>query len=158
LIDGKTDQPMVRPIVLIDGERIAAVGPDVPIPAHASVLDLGEATLLPGLIDSHTHLLSHQNNAIGGGDVNLLLEVAQMSAAQRALRGAWLGRQDLEAGITTVRDLGNSGRNGDVALRDAIQEGWVPGPRMLVSTRALAPAGGQFGVLTPEAQGIIEQE
>jgi len=158
LIDGKTDTPMLRPVIVVKGERLVAVGQNLPIPAEASVIDLGNATILPGLIDSHTHLLSNQNNAIGGGDVNLLLEVAQMSTAERALRGAALGRQDLEAGITTVRDLGNSGRDGDVALRDAIHQGWVTGPRMLVSTRALAPAGGQFGVLTPEAQGIIDQE
>jgi len=78
--------------------------------------------------------------------------------AERALLGAKLGREDLEAGITTVRDLGNSGLNGDVALRRAIQNGWVPGPRMVSSTRALAAQGGQFGPLTPVAQNLIGEE
>jgi imidazolonepropionase-like amidohydrolase len=69
-----------------------------------------------------------------------------------------MGREDLEAGITTVRDVGNSGWNGDVALRDAIRAGWVTGPRIVASTRALSAAGGQFRSLSPEAQKLIEQE
>jgi imidazolonepropionase-like amidohydrolase len=88
----------------------------------------------------------------------MILTVIQMSVAKRALLGAAMGREDLEAGITTVRDLGNSGLNGDVALRDAINNGWVVGPRMIVSTRALSAAGGQFGGIQPETQRIIEQE
>jgi imidazolonepropionase-like amidohydrolase len=80
------------------------------------------------------------------------------STAERALMGAKLAREDLEAGITTVRDVGNSGVNGDVALRDAVNRGWLPGPHIIASTRALAAPGGQFGRLIPEAQSIIEQE
>jgi imidazolonepropionase-like amidohydrolase len=110
-------------MILIEGERITSVGQNISTPSDASVIDLGGAIVLSGLMDSHTHLLSNQNNAIGGGDVNLLLEVTQMSTAKRALLGALVGRQDLEAGITTVRDPGHSGRNGDVALRDAVQQG-----------------------------------
>jgi len=114
--------------------------------------------LLPGLIDSHTHLLQNYDGRFGSDDPNMLLTVATMSAARRALLGAAMGREDLEAGITTVRDLGNSGWNGDVALRDAINAGWVIGPRMIASTRALAAAGGQFGPLAPEAQSLVQQE
>jgi imidazolonepropionase-like amidohydrolase len=88
----------------------------------------------------------------------MLLTVATMSTAKRALLGAKMGLEDLEAGITTVRDLGNSGFGGDVALRDAINEGWVVGPRIRASTRALSAAGGQFGPLQPETQRLIEQE
>ena len=72
----------------------------------------------------------------------------QMSPAKRALLGAAMAREMLEAGFTAVRDLGNSGTNGDVALRDAIHDGWVMGPRMVVSTRALSPIGGQYGRLS----------
>lgn len=72
--------------------------------------------------------------------------------------GAKHGREDLEAGITTVRDVGNSGVNGDVALRHAIEEGWLPGPRIVPATRALAAQGGQFGTLTPAAQKLVEEE
>ncbi|MEO5817888.1 MAG: amidohydrolase family protein, partial [Gemmatimonadaceae bacterium] len=74
------------------------------------------------------------------------------------LLGAQMAREDLEAGITAVRDVGNSGWNGDVALKDAISRGYVIGPRMQVSTRALSAAGGQFGTLQPAAQALIEQE
>ena len=84
-----------------------------------------------------------------------------MSAASRALLGAAMARQDLEAGITTVRDVGNSGLNGDVALRDAIDSGWVEGPRMVITTRALAAAGGQFGSalrVRHDLQNVIDQE
>jgi imidazolonepropionase-like amidohydrolase len=87
-----------------------------------------------------------------------ILTVAQMSTAKRALMGAAHGREMLEAGFTSVRDLGNSGVNGDVALRDAINAGWVIGPRIHASTRALAPAGGQFGPMVPEAQHLINLE
>jgi imidazolonepropionase-like amidohydrolase len=88
----------------------------------------------------------------------MVLTVAAMGTVRRALLGAAMGREDLQAGITTVRDLGNSGLNGDVALRDAINEGWVEGPRIRASTRALSAAGGQFGGLAAEAQKIIDQE
>lgn len=81
-----------------------------------------------------------------------------MSTTLRALHGAKNAREDLMAGITSVRDVGNSGVNGDVALRTAIAKGWVQGPQMLVSTRALAPAGGQFPGMTPEGQRLVETE
>ncbi len=88
----------------------------------------------------------------------MILTVTQMGTAKRALLGAAMAREELEAGITTVRDLGNSGLNGDVALRDAIRAGWVTGPRIIASTRALSAAGGQFGSISTETQKIIEQE
>jgi imidazolonepropionase-like amidohydrolase len=90
--------------------------------------------------------------------MNMLQTVAQLGTTRRVLLGVAMAREDLEAGFTTVRDLGNSGVNGDVALREAIQAGWVIGPRIVASTRALAAPGGQFGGLTPEAQELIEQE
>jgi len=157
LIDGKSDAPVNSPTILIEGGRITAVGPNLAIPAGMDVIDLGNATLLPGLIDTHTHLLSNYKFSIGS-DENMILAMTQMSTAKRALMGAALGREDLEAGITAVRDLGNSGVNGDVALRDAINAGWVVGPRINASTRALSAAGGQLGSLSAETQKIIDQE
>lgn len=159
LIDGKNDAVVKDGIVMIEGEKITAAGAGLTVPANAKVIDLGDATLLPGLIDAHTHLLSEMDGTnLALQDVEMLRIVATQSTAERALLGAKLGREDLEAGITTVRDVGNSGVNGDVALRRAIEREWVAGPRMVTATRALAAQGGQFGPLTPEAQSLIEQE
>lgn len=158
LVDVRSGTVVNNAVILIEGERITAVGPGVAIPAGAEVIDLGGATVLPGLIDVHTHLLQNYDGAIGGDDPNMILTVTQMSTAKRALLGAAMGRENLEAGITTVRDVGNSGVNGDVALRDAINAGWIIGPRINASTRALAAAGGQFGGVSIDTQKIIEQE
>jgi imidazolonepropionase-like amidohydrolase len=158
LLDPKSGVIVRNAVVIVQGDTISAAGDGVAIPSGVRVMDLGDACLLPGLIDAHTHLLQNYEGRLGGDDPNMALTIATMSAARRALLGAAMGREDLEAGITTVRDLGNSGWNGDVALRDAINAGWVVGPRILASTRALAAAGGQFGGLAPEAQSLIQQE
>src|SRR5580700_8642207 len=158
LIDGKSETVLKDAVVLVEGEKITAVGSQLAIPRDGKVIDLGDATLLPGLIDAHTHLLTEMDGTNQALIEDYLRIVATQSTAERALLGAKLGREDLEAGITTVRDVGNSGVNGDVALRRAFQRGWLPGPRIVASTRALMPQGGQFGRLTPAAQGLIEEE
>jgi imidazolonepropionase-like amidohydrolase len=158
MIDPKGGNVMQNPVILVQGGRIVSVGSGSPVPADVRVIDLGALTVMPGLIDSHTHLLQNYLGELGGDDPNMLLTVATMSTAKRALLGAKMGREDLEAGITTVRDLGNSGFSGDVALRDAINAGWVVGPRIRASTRAISAAGGQFGPVQPATQKLIEQE
>jgi imidazolonepropionase-like amidohydrolase len=159
LLDGRADAALTNAVILVSGEKITAVGSHLAIPPGTKVIDLGDATLLPGLIDSHTHLLSEMDGSnLTLQDVEMLRIVATQSTAERALLGAKLAREDLESGITTVRDVGNSGLNGDVALRHAIERGWLPGPRMVNSTRALAAQGGQFGPLIPAAQDLIAQE
>ncbi len=158
MLDVKSGKVVSNPVVVIENGRIKEVGSGIATPAGAQVIDLGGATLMPGLIDAHTHLLQNYDFALGGDDANMVLTVATMSTAERALLGAKMGREDLEAGITTVRDVGNSGINGDVALRDAIKKGWVSGPRMVACTRALAAAGGQFGQLQHDAQTLVQQE
>jgi imidazolonepropionase-like amidohydrolase len=110
--------------------------------------------VLPGLIDAHTHLLSVQS----ADDSSIVTEVATMSEADRALRGVSLAKQMLNAGFTTVRDLGNVGRGADASLKRAIRKRIVEGPSMLVSTRALSPPGGQFPRIVPALQGLIDQE
>lgn len=158
LLDVKSGKVITNAVVLVKGYTILKVGAGLAIPADAKVIDLGNALVLPGLIDAHTHLLQNYDPALGGDDPNMVLTVTQLGTTRRALLGAAMGRETLEAGITTVRDVGNSGLNGDVALRDAIRDGWVVGPRIVASTRALSAAGGQFGSVTAEAQHLIGQE
>jgi imidazolonepropionase-like amidohydrolase len=158
MLDVKSGNIIKNAVVLIENGRITDAGENLKVPEGAEVIDLGDATLLPGLIDCHTHLLQNYEPQYGGDDPNMILTVTQMGTTKRALLGAAMGREMIEAGFTSVRDLGNSGLNGDVALRDAIRSGWVMGPRMLVSTRALSAAGGQFGRLSAETQKLVEQE
>lgn len=143
--------------IIIKGNVIDAVGENLPLPPGATVIDLRAFTVLPGLIDSHTHLLyleSPKNELTLEGIKALTVEGTTL----RALRGAARGKTFLMAGITSVRDLGNSGRFGDVALRQAINEGSVDGPRMFPSGPGLSPIGGQFPGLKKDYQSIAEEE
>jgi imidazolonepropionase-like amidohydrolase len=157
LIDVKAGRAVAGAVILIENGRITAAGADVRIPAGARVLDLGPATVLPGLIDVHTHLLTNLDPEKADDQLAGTM-FTRMDPARRALLGAAMAREMLEAGFTAVRDLGNSGTNGDVALRDAIHEGWVTGPRMVVSTRALSPPGGQYGGLSAVGRGLVGLE
>ena len=123
--------------IRIEGERIKAVGREIDVlkeaPASAQILDLGDVTVLPGLIDCHTHLMARLPDGANAYALNLLTK----SEGYRALEGAANARATLEAGFTTVRDVENEGSAyADVALRDAINNGLVAGPRMRVATRA----------------------
>ena len=135
LLDVKTGALINNAVVLVDGERISAVGSGLSIPGGARVIDLGDVTLLPGLIDCHTHLLLSRSGAYG----TMLLTKSQ---AYRALEGASNARHTLLAGYTAVRDVESEGSGyADVALRDAIDRGLVEGPRMKVATRGIAVVG-----------------
>ncbi|MDQ3687658.1 MAG: amidohydrolase family protein [Acidobacteriota bacterium] len=158
MLDVRSGNVITNAVVLVENGRIGSAGSALTIPAGAEVIDLGGAMLLPGLSDSHTHLLQNYDKNLGGDDPNMILTVTQLGTTRRALLGALQAREMLEAGFTAVRDLGNSGWNGDVALRDAIRSGWVVGPRFFASTRALSAAGGQFGNVSAETQKILEQE
>jgi len=171
LLDPRSGKVLSSAAVMIDGDKIKEVGAASQVQAHAGgdvkILDLGSATLLPGLIDSHTHLLldaitppeaeraRHYNGAFLPG---LLLAIAE-SPSKRVLMGAQLAREDLESGITTVRNLGHSGIDGDTELRDAINAGRVPGPRILASGRKLITRGSYIQSLNPAlADAILDQE
>src|SRR6202167_6700733 len=132
LLDVKTGKTLVNQTIVIQGDKIASVGPDVEIPAGAQVVDLSNATVLPGLIDAHTHLTM---------TTNFGYSALAISIPREALYGARNARVTLDAGFTTVRNLGADGFS-DVALRDAINAGDVPGPRMLVSGPPLSITGG----------------
>ena len=169
LLDPRTGNVLAPAAVLIDGDRIKEVG--APSQVHASTaattIDLGSATLLPGLIDSHTHLFlsvvispeeelkRHENPIFAPA---LLLALTE-SPVKRAFIGAQNARDDLESGITTVRILGHSGVDGDTELRDAINAGRIVGPRILAAGRKLIARGGYLQNLNPAlADSILNQE
>jgi imidazolonepropionase-like amidohydrolase len=121
--------------VLVEGDRIKEVGQHVTHPAGASVIDLGTATLMPGLIDAHVHLFLHP----GAED----LQTVQESVPQRTLIAASAAKADLLAGFTAERDMGTEGAHcADVAVRNAIDSGLIPGPRLRVSCNAIDILGG----------------
>lgn len=129
--------------ILLRGNRIEAIGENLQAPAGTREIDLRGYTVLPGLIDAHTHLLLETSPKANEGQ-EMAREVAFEGTALRALRGGARARTYLHAGITTVRDLGNSGTFGDAALAAAIKEGTIDGPRMYFSGPGLSPEGGQI--------------
>lgn len=123
--------------VIVRGERIDAAGPSLPPPAGAQAIVLKGTTLLPGLIEGHSHLLLHPYNETTWND-----QVAREPLAYRVARAVNHARETLQAGITTVRDLGSEGAGyADVGLKRAIDEGIIPGPRMLVAGPAMVVTG-----------------
>lgn len=154
LVDVRDGTVSVDVVVTLDDGRIKELG-TAGLPPGG--LDLGNLTCLPGLIDVHTHLPHRYLGTMGS--YGIVAETATVAPARRALIGVRSGVEMLDAGITTVRDLGNSGLNIAVLLRNAINTGDVPGPRMVAATRALSGLGGQFPPgLNPAAQGLVEEE
>ncbi len=137
VFDGRDGQRHAGWHVLVRGEVIVAVGPDISTPADAETVTLPGTTLMPGLIDAHVHLFLHPYNETSWND-----QVLKEPLALRTVRAAANARATLMAGFTTVRDLGTEGAGyADVGLKAAIAQGIVPGPRMLVATRALVATG-----------------
>jgi imidazolonepropionase-like amidohydrolase len=135
LIDGRGGPPMTPAMVRIEGDRVAEVGKTLAIPSDARVVDLGSATLLPGLIDLHTHL----TDRFGTHWEDVLTTTTPPEAA---LWGARNARDTLMAGFTTCREMGPTWPYVDVALRNAIEQGAVPGPRLFVSGNYISSTGG----------------
>jgi imidazolonepropionase-like amidohydrolase len=133
MIDVRSGKTVDDAVVLVDGERIVTVGSKLSIPADAAVIDLGSKTLLPGLIDAHTHLTYNPEDA-GYSSVAI-------SVPRSTLAGAKNARLTLKAGFTTVRNVGSDAYT-DIGLRDAINDGDVPGPRIVASGPALGITGG----------------
>jgi imidazolonepropionase-like amidohydrolase len=171
LLDPRTGNVLSPAAVLIENAKIKAVGTPSRVQADAptdvKTIDLGSATLLPGLIDSHTHLLldvtvpaeaeiaRRYNGEFMPG---LLLAIVE-SPSKRVLLGAQLAHEDLESGFTTVRNLGHSGIDGDTALREAINAGRISGPRILASGRKLtSPAAYIQNLNSAVAEPILQQE
>ena len=142
LIDGKSEKPRHDQVLIIRGNHIESISDaaTAKIPAGAKVIDLSKSTVLPGLIDSHTHIfLQGEDPAQGGYDANIL----NAPLALRAARATVAARRALEQGFTTLRDVETEGAGyGDVGIKQAIEQGYIPGPRMFVATRAISTTGG----------------
>ena len=148
ILDVRSGRYLFDQAILTEGEKVREIGPSADVQGHAPkdvvVIDLSHATVLPGLIDCHAHLLI--SGDLGRLDPPELLAttITQTSPSLRALLGARNAKEDLEAGITSARIVGHSGIDGDVALRDAINAGWIPGPRLQAAARKVTAVGAVY--------------
>ena len=159
LFDGRSDAIVGDAVVIVDGTRIRAAGTRLAAPPGAQVIDLGDATILPGFVDAHTHLSDESSDDWNADTIAGL----RRTVAEQALRAGELARRTLAAGFTTVRDVGAADYI-DVGLRNAIAGGFAVGPRMLVAVHALSARGGhcdttgfpyqRFGAETGIADGV----
>src|SRR4051794_19597957 len=142
LLDPDGGRILANQIILVEGNRIRDVGPNVAIPAGAQIIDLSRMTVMPGLVDAHNHLAltykpEPENNVY-------YYTYVQESTALRAIQAASNGMQMLSSGFTIVRDMGNNGNYADTALRQAIEQGWIPGPTIINAGIIIGGMGGQF--------------
>src|SRR6266699_3758987 len=144
LFDGKSNALSQNAVVIVQGDKIVDAGSNLPIPSGAQVIDLGDATLAPGFMDAHTHLTAD----FSGNYNERRLQQLDLNVSEQAIRATAFARATVEAGFTTVRDLGSrfvaSREFVDVALRNSINKGVIVGPRMLVATKGIGATGGHF--------------
>jgi imidazolonepropionase-like amidohydrolase len=140
--------------VLIKNNRVVSVGTKLTLPPNTAIIDFGDATIAPGLIDAHSHILLEQQI-----DQPLAVDAMMISPEARVLRAAKFAKSYLESGFTTIRDLGNSGQYLDVEVRRAIENGYIPGPRMLVSGPIIGSMDGQVdGIPLADFDRVSRQE
>lgn len=147
LVDPETGTAATNQVIIVEGEKIKAVGPNLAIPPGAEVIDLSKLTVVPGFVDAHTHLAMTYKEV---PENNLYyLTFVQDSTPLRAIQAASNAMQVLASGFTVIRDVGNNGMYADTALRAAIEQGWMPGPTIIPSGLIIGGTGGQFAP-TPE--------
>ena len=157
LYESKNNKLLKNKLIQIQGSKVISIGEFESLPENSQIIDLREYTVLPGLIDAHTHVLFSQDADVDFAE-HSIHSLTMESDALRVLRGSKRARSYLEEGITSIRDLGNSGLYLDVALRDAINEGTIEGPRIFASGPILAANGGQIYGVLPKHQNIIDLE
>src|SRR6266571_4754936 len=144
LFDGRSSSLLQNGVVIVRGDKIVDAGSNLPLPSGAQVIDLGDATLSPGFMDAHTHLTADYS----GNYNERRLHELDLNVSEQAIRATVFARATVEAGFTTVRDLGSrfvgSHEFVDVALRNSINKGVIAGPRMLVATKGIGATGGHF--------------
>jgi imidazolonepropionase-like amidohydrolase len=147
LIDPETGTAATGQVIVVEGEKIKAVGANLPIPAGATVIDLSTLTVLPGLVDAHTHMaLTYKEQPENN---YYYLTYVMESSPLRAIQAASNGIQLLSSGFTVIRDVGNNAMYVDTSLRQAIEQGWLPGPTVIPSGPIIGSTGGQLWP-TPE--------
>ena len=156
MVDPQDGSVVSTPVVLVQDGRILAVGPDLAIPDGATLLDLGDATLLPGYMDAHTHVCSSLSSDRDQAGLFLTMATREPAAA-RSVEGVINTRAMLDAGFTTIRDVGNEGDYACGPVKKAIAEGRLLGPTMLTAGRIIAPYGGQF-LLQPDRRELQSPE
>lgn len=155
VIDPETGKVSVGQIILVEGQDIKAIGPDMKIPAGATVIDLSKFTVMPGMFDAHAHLCMNMQHKRDAG--RYYYTTLNDSNAMRAIQGVANARSMLEHGFTTVRDIGNEGNYAGTDLRRAIEQGLVPGPTIINAGRIIAPYGGQFH-MQPDKPDLAKPE
>jgi len=144
MFDGKSKALVPNAVVIVQGDKIVDVGSNLPVPEGAKVIDLGDVTLSPGFMDAHTHLTTD----FSGNYNERRLHELDLNVSEQAIKATTYARATVEAGFTTVRDLGSrfvsSREFVDVALRNSINKGVIIGPRMLVATKGIGATGGHF--------------
>ncbi|MGH9813085.1 MAG: amidohydrolase family protein, partial [Candidatus Acidiferrales bacterium] len=156
VIDPATGKVADNQVILVKDGKIVEVGARVAIPQGAEVIDLSNAWVLPGLMDAHTHITMNLPAAGTAGMWEGYL--AKQSSAARALEGARNARLLVEAGFTTVRDVGNAAHFADTDVRLALEKGWFPGPTVINTGKIIAPFGGQIAGVSPEWPGFWQYE
>jgi len=147
LVDPDNGSAATNQIILVEGERIKEIGPNVTIPPGTEVIDLSRLTVVPGFVDTHTHLAMTYKE-VPENNIYYYTYVAD-STALRAIQAASNAMQVLGSGFTVICDVGNNGNYADTALRQSIEQGWIPGPTIIPSGLIISTTGGQF-TPTPE--------